>query len=435
MSTIPYSSPVFYALFSAFLTTVLSYQSALILTDLCFGKPSQGKAKLSDIGALLLIQEMSILSITTAIFDTDFLRRMRYSPELHRYSTSHQSGSQGAGSRLHCAVLLKVLVLLFGIPLINAVSIILLLEKDQEYTFEQAKFGGVALGRLNESNWVHSDNRSNPRTFLANLGPGVKNETRFVMSSIGYCHSYGRKLDLSNSNATVTVISGLSSFNFSLSSPPFQFSVTVIANLRAEKSVFRLPQIFSSEDFRDISRKQALQLLGLCRSQAGESKMLMGSFEDNPTSKKVSFHFMCRKFQVGDFHAFQKAIYTSFVPVSTPSLQIADIDSSCSKGIEIREEFFRSGDNLPLMTQRRPTLSFSNLLIATAISFLLRMLMKTASRNYLSVALELLTKRALGMNWFEDMLCSDGDIDFRGEPTYVCPTVDIVDTSELAFHE
>lgn len=393
----------------AALTTILSYQAAIGLTNVCLGIKALGRARISDLCCSLLIQETSLLAIATAVFDTKKLRHLRYRSILHNCSKSENfTVDMPLTDPMLSRVLPKLIFLLLAIPIISVVSIVLVLEQDRDVTFGMAHFGGLALGmRKPERELATHMVNVGCVGFNTSFGPAVRNGARFTICT----HAYLGNPVLSANNVCLTVIQDYSSFYYFQEAPTGNSFVMMIANIRTGGRVYRIPQLFSFDEFRAVSVADARLLHELCESPAAVPTAGSAHFQRNETARTASFIMSCPGLDSPKLQTFAEVTRSrNFVLVSAPVLRVADTTERARQ--VITESAFSDGSDLLLMTRRRALVSLEVLFIVTGGMLLLRVVVKQLTRNDLGVAVEILMKNALGMAWFAPMLRISKVVDF-----------------------
>lgn len=138
------SSPVLHAFTVAILTTILSYQLAAAIFDLCVGLKPAGWVSIRNLYMQLLADEASPLAVAAALLRNPTLARWHFHG--FRAECPNVLAVQDARPRQFPSIAPKLLVLLLVAPVANLVAIVLSLERDSVVTFEDAKFGGVTFG-------------------------------------------------------------------------------------------------------------------------------------------------------------------------------------------------------------------------------------------------------------------------------------------------
>lgn len=413
LSTLQFNKPVLHAVVSATLTTIISYQAAVILTDVCLGLKKLGKTRVSDISTLLITQESSLLAVAAAVFDTEYLRRLRYRSNLHDTARHEQSDwfTLPKSLSLYRRVLPKMLLLLLGIPIINIISIVVLLERDTDITFSESNFGGVALGMRTEDNGLEVFMSSLACIgFKTDFGHGIKRDANFAVCSYPYLTEY----NLNSTTIQVDVTAQRSSFTVNLTSPGRGYSfINYIGNLRVNEEIpkiYRIPHQLGPSEFQQLAMNSALVLRDLCDSRSKEPLTPSNIDMTEGDIQKAQFYVDCPTFSHETFTNLTQTIQTRFVLVEVPEMQVASIKAD--EGREIAKEEFHSGNDLLLMTRRRPLASLDALFIATTVLIILRVIVKTLTRNDIHVAIELLMKKAVGMDWSSPMMRTDEFVEY-----------------------
>lgn len=134
-------SELLYAFLLAALSTIIVYQTTSIVFDLVLGLKKKGTVKVSLVGSLLLAEESSLISSFVSLFPKSRLANFKF----------HGSKSNPFDCSLHSKsissqALIAFLILLVASPLINIAGVILTVESDTIASFQDAAFGGIAVG-------------------------------------------------------------------------------------------------------------------------------------------------------------------------------------------------------------------------------------------------------------------------------------------------
>lgn len=136
------------ALVVAILTTIISYQLTALLLDVVLGCKPRNVARVHTFQTLLLSRKASPLALLNAIFRKDHLTRRYFQNNLPEREVI---------SREDKPVRLPALVLLFSLlvaaPVVNIISVILIIEQERPVSFAQANFGAWNLGIGNGDVW------------------------------------------------------------------------------------------------------------------------------------------------------------------------------------------------------------------------------------------------------------------------------------------
>lgn len=133
----------------AAVTTVLSYQIAAIFYDALLGLKGKGFTCISDMHILLLTRQSSPVAILNAVLRKDWLTRRHFRGNLSGARAIARSTKQ-VRVRVH----VKLFILLAIAPIANITSIALTLETEKMLSFEEAEFGGLAVGVSSDLSFI-----------------------------------------------------------------------------------------------------------------------------------------------------------------------------------------------------------------------------------------------------------------------------------------
>lgn len=417
ISTFQFTSPIVHAFLVAFLTTILSYQAASILIDLCLGLKKRGIARLTDLAILHFSDQGSVLAVCTALLNTRFLTRLRYHGLFHQ-TTCTTPVDAGASTRLSPRVAAKLMALLLATPAINLAAVALSLERDQSLTFSEAQFGGIALGITGADELLSTTFRSaNCRQPRERYPPGDFPAVEFMVCTVWQVYSVPveqRILKVSIiANPNGLVAGRLAAFD-KRNNLRESWVVNVVSSVKMEDEVRILRQRVDEQSASGLMRELSAYLSERCKPLEGaendSSAIVVGNKVQDLT---VSQTTPCGFLKNSDIRGMFELMTTRVTLVEAKTFEILE------SPVDIREEpIYTSGDDLLLLRRRRPQVSLFALLVTVSVVIVLRLGVKLITCNDTSLGLELVVKSAVGMKCFDSMLQNREKVDFFAEDVH-----------------
>ena len=140
-----FHSDVLHEVVVAVLLSIISYQMVEVMLNLSFGLKPRGQARLRDIQIMLLLRRSSLYAVLREILPWPRRGKKVTWTESADDMSESDTDTGRRGCTIYACAYAKLFCLLLAIPLVNVGSVVLSLERDDDLTFAEAKFG-LALG-------------------------------------------------------------------------------------------------------------------------------------------------------------------------------------------------------------------------------------------------------------------------------------------------
>lgn len=416
----------------AFLSTLLSYQATAIFFDLFLGIKQRRLACLSDLHTLLLVRQSSPLAVATNLFRKDWLTRQSfnlapYGPPIAR-DPDH----------VRVPVAIKLLLLLSVAPLVNICAIVLTLEDDDVLTFEDARFGGIALGINDDFSVVEMKQLTAICEYLpVNLARGEKSAAEFSICEFG---SGFRHPELQfTSEVSLYSVSDIT-LRVEVIVHGLRFTAERSAYLHTNGHAFNIRHRVTREDALALVDRGLELLASLCQFAYLEEAIdvtnstIAGSLEGGSVLAAKSF--LCVDPEERSDVKVGNALVDLITFINAEDVIVVPPDQAFSKSESVPDPPFFNAKDFPLLTRRRRNLSLGMLAILTAAVVLLRLTTGVIFHNDVDLGLEVLMKKSLGFGCCESILytkdavvvynakCEPGRIAFYGDSEADSPLVE-----------
>ena len=402
----------------AVLLSIISYQTVEMMLNLSFGLKARGQARLRDIQIMLLIRRSSFYAVLREILP--WPRRGKKvtwtEPADDMSETDTDTGRRGF--TIYACVYAKLFCLLLAIPLVNVGSVVLSLERDNDLTFAEAKFGGLALG----VDFSGSDNNYSlisrtPKAFCEGVTV-ERNTADFPIALFRLCT---RELDstyepTSRQNIVVVSVDStagnvvLVSVTIGSQKTLYEKRAMIVSDMANISSSERNGELYYVKSNFSVSDLEFLVHRGAERAQS--------MFCDHPDAPGIMIDQTARKGRASasaecpQQHS-EKSQSEHADAVKDVILDLLDLislrdndqllvqrDQSDVDGDII------NGDDLLLLSRRRSLVSIPVMAILALAVVVLRVIVQLVTNNDLENGIGLIVRDGLGLPCCDSMLCS-----------------------------
>lgn len=418
LEIVDFNSTVFKSVFIAVITTLLSYQLSAAFFDIFLGRRRYLPATAPDIHIQLLSYEPYLLSVLSALLRIDSLDRARLRCnipgdfELPRVKES-------IPKRIFC----KCLLLLLAAPLFNFISVSFTVERDRTYSFDDAGFGGIALGYNHDSSLVSfresavkrcrilSWNSEEPISPVASFWICRTRRVTGVRDLGGNERVGGGSLLITLSTTAQGGIVFLAEGKEPSLDKMYYVETEMISLIRTDNNLWRLAQRFDDEDGKRILISVRKRL----ESRYCNGTLTTGNTYPTMTTPylKYSEYFNCEPSWVkifdpaGTFYleGITKHLIDKLTLVNDKEVLVAD-DNSLDRNFSGRA-VFKNGGNLPLLKHRRSVMSSGTIIIMILFVCLFRLSLGIFVKNGAEEAIENMISLFGGRFGYESFMRND----------------------------
>lgn len=374
----------------AVITTLFAGQMYYLCFDLLFGLKSKGRAFVSELGVVLIAQEMSFSSYMAAVFPNTAFSRWRFHPD------GSQCGKATRKLRLSRRSICKYHLILVIAFLSSFISNVLIIEADVSTSFDDAKFGGIA-GGINEDLSVVNSSPFSPGCALLEMkyGPRDAALANFVscsFTSIGIDYTKYEKTRIVFQKGLDQILT----MNVSANGEVIYLEHFVKLEF-AEKS-FRLQQ--------SLTREQGEKLLSLAGQEAGDA--IEVDFENgNEDSRLFEWQIVMTvsypRFTTEDGKKFVTAVIKKLTVIIADSFQVIDESPASFEG---RQNIppLESATGMQCCRRSTGSAGIGALLIVLIGVTMARFLGALVTHNDTSMGLEFVFKDAVGARCCDSVL-------------------------------
>lgn len=366
----------------AICTTVLAYQVVWTVHDLFFGLRKPGEIRVSHLGILILVSELS-------------------SRLMIRFLASHRSGRE---VKPPAGVFVKVALLLLLTPIVRILTVALMLESNRKVSFREAQFGGISFGvadaliieeKLNFfGEPVHVD-YSKYDIPIAQFFTGAVSE---FYNSTGFKRL--QEVDEDDRTAILHLQSGDDeTVLLSMETQSLRIVVRKFSELNVEGALFRVKKDVSVEQGRELLQNALSILLKNCPEDSNTG-VILGSppaGQPAPSGDGWDLHVIlkCRAYNISEVNLAMHMVEASLALKDATNLNLVQI-----KGEQVGVELW----DLPLLVRTSSFVSLPILCIITLGAIILRVLVKLVTNNDSLLCVETIIKDRVGAKCCDSLL-------------------------------
>eukprot|EP00177_Eucheuma_denticulatum_P003123 GFKZ01005632.1.p1 GENE.GFKZ01005632.1~~GFKZ01005632.1.p1 ORF type:complete len:441 (+),score=64.00 GFKZ01005632.1:275-1597(+) len=396
---------------AAVLATVLAYQLAGIIFDLLVGCKRKGTTRASDISILLLAEDSSPYAV---------LANLGWSRRISRckYHTSPDASCEKSLKFIRFSVLLKLGLFLAAAPVTNLLAIFLTSEVDQEFTFADVSFGGLAFG-ISQEPFVKS-------VLDGKICRRIRDDLRKTDSAVAEFYFCGdadvtlnpggvdnggpTNFTVSKDNSDVTAAKN--SYILDIANENLRARGEVYGEVVTRDGEFLMENLITVEDGERLLRNGLEYLLEACRNDSDSAvEMELGERLTNSSDTdiwSVTGSLTCT------FDDPKTAIQA--LEKGTENVTFVGTNEFRVVNASDGESVVRIEDHV-FFRRRASLVSFLVLVIVTASSLVIRIIVRAFTNNDLHVGIELLLKDTLNIPPYDSMLSVEDVVDYE-KPVY-----------------
>lgn len=374
----------------AVITTLLAGQVNYLCFDILFGLKSKGRAFVSELGVVLIAQEMSFSSYMAAIFPNTAFSRWRFHPD---GSQCEKATRKLRPSRRSICKYHVILVIAF---LSSFISNVIVIEADVSTSFDDARFGGI-VGGINEDLSVVNSSPFSPGCNLLEMKYGPKDT---VLADFVSCSSTSLSSDYTKyENIRIVFQKGRDQIlTMNVSSCNLVFYLEHYVKLEFAEKSFRLQQ--------SLTRGQGEKLLSLAAQKLGDA--IEVDFENgNEYSRLLEWQIVMTmfysRFTLEDGKKIVNAVYKKLTVVNADSFQVIDESPDNFEGQE-NIPLLESATGMQSCSRSTGSAGIRTLLVALTGVTVARFLGALVTHNDTSMGLEFVFKDAVGARCCDSVL-------------------------------
>lgn len=398
------SLQVINAFFIAALTTIFSYQLTASISDIALGWKDRCKATATNFQVKLLANEFSVLAILTALLRYDFLDRLRF-----RRIISKETQIDRIRSPIQWKTTVKLFLLLLIPQIVNLLAVVLTIERDEFFSFADAKFNGISLGINDDGSTIRSSGgwRTCMKLDFQTRVPDAHNVADFFTCFIVSCDYEGgddfqrRELDLSLWSTPQGEISIYVNGDITDGTSFYEYyGMSAHGVVMSNGRTFRVKQSLNTDEAVFLFKMAQDIIAENCTSPIPEPDV-----KSENGVIKVSQTIPC------GFLSFKRVIdgtdvvYRRLTFIETGEFLVANEEEFFAQASA--NASFASGEDIPLMVVRSSLLNSGALVVSVAVAVILRVLLKFALRNDIDYGIESSLKAALGLPSYSSLIYSD----------------------------
>lgn len=403
----------------ALLLTILSYQLATVVIDLMLGWKKHGEAKMHDIHLQMLVLNFAPGAIVRALFPKTF----------YSMKASHERGKDAVDDfpgMIQFSTIIKLLFLLFIIPLINMATIILSLERNVDFTVRQSNFGGVELGvdfdqKVTKWQPLTEDCRASP--LLTSKGEQPKLQFFMCQPALADSDRSMFPSDFSKPFPVTITLTGFTQFV----AVTVVFKYGLVSRSRTANVIRQLPLSNHTKPEKGMKDQSLLNVFHIRQNVTRSDAEMLTDFGYQLLNESCPIVAGSRQpdiwLQQGIFDATFIANRSCILKPEfhdQPEKVAKRIANTLIDQISIREtkqlslfsagEIFDTkvvdGNDFVLFTRRGPYLTIPILGFTALTALLLRMITSFVTNNDVGQGIELIVRDGLGLPCCDTMLCS-----------------------------
>lgn len=396
-------------IFSAAITTVLTYQLTALFLDLIFARRHPANTPSSDMHIKLISDEYSPISFVVAVFHLDFLdlRSLLLQP-------FERDPINRAPLRTRTCVLFKLFLVLIAAPIFNLICVVFTLEIDQTISFANADFGGFRLG-------VNQNLSSLSRPTKLGLCPALYTSLRedvHPIATVYICSNFSRQAsdgpyDPSKGDDRVSVsVLANGAIEFLTESQAQQGDGNLVSKVITRHQTFATisseGQQFRVATQMDVQVVHSLLMLArnILESQCKSS--LASTAMETLVSKRIvktSQGFTCNETvrNPSSTRMMTDRLDDVITLVDAPDIKVVQKDDS-EPGRSEKSASVMTRNDIPFLKRRRSIISQGSLCVALGLVLLLRFFLLLFIFNDVENEIEDVLKRFVGISWCDSLL-------------------------------
>lgn len=386
------SSEFWHELLLAVLTTFLAYQTAAFCMDLLFGFKERGKAKVSDLAIVLLVEESSLRAVLTNLCPSWFNRRS----SLHFDPSASINRDIERDRTIPFRTAFKLMIAISVAPLLNFAANALVLERDKVISFGEARFGGVVLSYRPEPSTPLRQADVNPLCgqFKTSFGPRTVPLSQFFVCKFTRDYPRNRELTLAEMTLNKTKEEYV---EFSVTGNRTRLWGRAYGQVQTNGSMYGLRVQLSPDDRERALLSAAADLLKVC----GAEKEQLSRVEHSPGEDEwaVTMTHPCVDFFLENATKAFEALFDDMTMVDSERFDLLEMDAN-----ESSPNKFIRGDELPLFLRTRGVVNLSLLLLICVLLSVIRWVFLFLTNNDIDQGLETVFKDQLGVKCCDSAL-------------------------------
>lgn len=404
-----FDQPILNAISIALVTTIVSYVTSGLFTDLVLGFKKKNETRICNLHIALLIERSTPLAVFSNMLRTDWLSRRYYHGQI-----PSDTGIAREEERIKSRVLLRLIVLIAFAPMMNAAAVFLTGQKDTTLSFKDVGFGGMGFG-------VNRDLSSLRQTGPAKVCGRAEIDLKRFDSSL---------MEFSICKTAPKKVLHADSKNF-LSVSIFQ-KVAVDLKLRVDTTevwvgntgmVSPINAVEGPSYFVRpvISPEAAIGLVEIgmqlvsraCESGTFSTTSTLNSGVNNSTASQADLKKGRQMVAEKVFDCSPKSNYTAelFGTIEDLVKYMTFVDADSAELTRFSSDFklqpFSRMDLLVFIRRRRRRVSLAILSVVALVLLLFRLLSTFVLNNDTLLGIELIVRDYLGFNWWESLLCQN----------------------------
>lgn len=398
---------ILYAFLVTIFSTIIVFQATAIVFDLIFGMNERGKVRISDIGCLLLVEESSIFSWYSSLFPGSHLTAMKFHGFRARGTTCSPE-SKNTTTR----ALITFLVLLIASPAINIMGVILAVEHDTVVSFQEANFGGIAVGVNDEPKFFGHRICSLHETKFSTLEHPIAEVFTCVHAT---SHEHPSKFPSGVTgtlrvSTNVEVLSPIDSIVVEFRNATFSFRIFFHVDISVGKFLYRVKSKLTAVNGAKLVSDGVQRLLANCTSPGSlplEQQLFPKTSPLAPESWIVAQNMTCAQYPQQSVIKDSEWVSGRLGIVNSNELLVLNVTDSFMTNKGNSRYKYIPGAGLPLLRRRRSYAPIVHLGISALSLVVLRVVVWMLTRNDIYQCVELLLKYSFGLPTCDSMLQYD----------------------------
>lgn len=404
-----FDDPVLHAFLVGTLATLLAYQGTALLIDLFLGWKKRGEVAVADLYTLLRTEDLSFRLICQIFRKGSPVDSKQLEKE---EESKKDTESEENDYRLKASSMIKLFVLLAGVPGINLLAIFLTLETDTTVSFREADFGGISYGvRPNGSGILQTRDVSADCTSLVTKLENVAQP----MASFFLCvRSRVPEIPAADDPVTKVIVEAQADgeVEFTVINSADYYLGSRRLEMQTGGLFYRIPHSITPEQAKELVKRGGNVLSEGCTRLSGKDETPPVVVTQEGRRIRAEQSFTCKEDKPVTMEASLIEMYSQVDAIEDSSLLVAKVEDA-ELGLENSFEF-ESGEDLPFYKWRGSYASFLVLSILVACFGAARLLVMLFTHNDIHVGIELIIKDQLGLKFGDSMLQNASSVQYEG---------------------